>query len=48
VLNANGIEAQAAPGESGQFDVIRDGELLFSKRAEHRFPDEREILAALR
>lgn len=35
------------PGEKSQFDVLADGELLFSKKAEGRFPEEDEILAAL-
>jgi hypothetical protein len=30
------------------FDVVADGKLLFSKRAERRFPDPEEILRALR
>ena len=35
-------------GRGGVFDVVRDGELVFSKHAEGRFPEESEILAALR
>jgi hypothetical protein len=27
--------------------VIRDGELVFSKASEHRFPEHAEIFAAL-
>jgi selT/selW/selH-like putative selenoprotein len=34
-------------GDNGIFDVRVDGELLFSKHAEGRFPDEDEILAML-
>ena len=30
-----------------QFDVLVDGELIFSKQREHRFPEHEEILAAL-
>lgn len=41
------MDAEARPGERGQFDVLRDGELVFSKAREHRFPDEAEIVAAL-
>jgi selT/selW/selH-like putative selenoprotein len=37
----------ARPGGSGQFDVLRDGKLVFSKAREHRFPEEAEILGAL-
>jgi Rdx family len=36
------------PGGKGQFDVVRDGELLFSKQVVGRFPENGEILAALR
>jgi Rdx family len=34
-------------GETSQFDVLADGQLLFSKQREGRFPDHGEILAAL-
>jgi predicted Rdx family selenoprotein len=47
-LNAEGFGAEAVPGGKGQFDVIRDGETVFSKQESGRFPDEGEILAALR
>jgi selT/selW/selH-like putative selenoprotein len=42
-----GVDATAIPGSKGQFDVLSDGDLLFSKRAEGRFPDEDEILERL-
>jgi len=35
------------PGASGQFDVYVDGALVFSKKAEGRFPEQDEILARL-
>jgi selT/selW/selH-like putative selenoprotein len=47
-LNENGIEAQDFPGGKGQFDVLRDGELVFSKHEAGRFPEHDEILAAFR
>jgi hypothetical protein len=47
-LNTKGIEARDIAGGKGQFDVLRDGELIFSKHAEGRFPGEGEILSALR
>lgn len=34
-------------GAKGQFDVVADGKLLFSKQAEGRFPDLDEVLASL-
>ena len=42
-----GLDATAIPGSRGQFDVFADGELLFSKKATGRFPEESEILARL-
>ena len=47
MLNANGISASIAEGEKSQFDVLRDGDLLYSKQREGRFPEEDEILALL-
>jgi len=35
------------PGERNQFDVVADGELLFSKQEQGRFPEHAEILTAL-
>jgi hypothetical protein len=46
-LKANGIDASDILGGKGQFDVIRDGALVFSKRESGRFPEHGEILAAL-
>jgi predicted Rdx family selenoprotein len=48
VLNANGIRASIAEGAKSQFDVLADGDLVFSKQRQGRFPEEDEILAALR
>jgi len=31
----------------GQFDVIVDGRLIFSKQKEGRFPDEEEVIRSL-
>jgi predicted Rdx family selenoprotein len=46
-LKANGIDASDIPGEKGQFDVIRDGAVVFSKQQSGRFPEHDEILFAL-
>lgn len=43
MLRERGVDASASPGRNGQFDILRDGELLFSKHAEHRFPGEGEV-----
>ena len=48
MLNDSGIAASIAEGAKSQFDVLADGELVFSKQREGRFPEEDEILAALR
>ncbi|MBA3433405.1 MAG: hypothetical protein H0U08_04855 [Actinobacteria bacterium] len=40
-------EATATPGAKSQFDVLRDGEIMFSKASEGRFPEHGEILAQL-
>jgi selT/selW/selH-like putative selenoprotein len=47
-LNAKGIDARDIAGSKGQFDVLRDGELVFSKQQAGRFPEHDEILAAVR
>jgi selenoprotein W-related protein len=47
-LEENGIAAKDIPGGKGQFDVVRDGALVFSKHETGRFPEHDEILAALR
>jgi selT/selW/selH-like putative selenoprotein len=46
-LKANGIDASDIPGGKGQFDVMRDGVMVFSKQESGRFPEHDEILAAL-
>jgi selT/selW/selH-like putative selenoprotein len=35
------------PGATGQFDVIADGALVFSKAETGRFPEEGEVLRLL-
>lgn len=46
-MSRTGISATTTPGAKGQFDVVADGRLLFSKHAEGRFPDLDEILSLL-
>jgi predicted Rdx family selenoprotein len=43
MLQERGVEASATPGGKGQFDVVRDGVLVFSKHAVGRFPGEGEV-----
>lgn len=47
MLNANGVAASIREGANSQFDVVRDGELVFSKQREGRFPEEDEVVALL-
>ena len=42
-----GFDASIREGAKSQFDVFADGELLFSKQREHRFPDEGEVVQLL-
>ena len=37
------MEARALPGERGQFDVLADGRLVYSKRETGRFPEDGEV-----
>ena len=48
MLNANGIPATIVAGRKSQFDVVAEGELLFSKQQQGRFPEEDEILALVK
>ena len=48
IKQALGVDAEVIVGARGQFDVVADGELIFSKGAEHRFPEPDEIIGALR
>jgi hypothetical protein len=47
VLNERGHDASVTEGESGQYDVLADGELVFSKQEQGRFPEEAEIVDRL-
>jgi selT/selW/selH-like putative selenoprotein len=42
-----GAEVELVEGRGGVFDVVADGKLLFSKKAERRFPTPEEILRSL-
>jgi selT/selW/selH-like putative selenoprotein len=47
-LTDEGFDAAIQPGRSGQFDVLSDGDLVFSKQQVDRFPEPGEVLALLR
>jgi selT/selW/selH-like putative selenoprotein len=40
-------EAEIEAGGNGQFDVLADGELVFSKQQAGRFPEHAEVRALL-
>jgi len=43
IRGQTGIEVEATPGATGQFDVFADGDLVFSKKEQGRFPEEDEL-----
>jgi len=43
-----GVEPQLVKGDNGIFDVVVDGRLVFSKFETGRFPEDQEVLDALR
>ena len=47
MLNGSGIPASIVEGAKSQFDVLSDGELVFSKQRVGRFPEEEEVLGLL-
>jgi hypothetical protein len=46
-LGERGHDAEPIEGRRSQFDVVADGNVVFSKEREHRFPEVDELLAAL-
>jgi selT/selW/selH-like putative selenoprotein len=42
------VQAELIKGSKGVFDVTADGDLIFSKHSAGRFPDNDEVLQALR
>lgn len=42
------MDSELIRGDGGVFDVVAEGDLLFSKHTENRFPESAEILEALR
>ncbi len=43
-----GVEAKLIASSGGVFEVMADERLIFSKKKLGRFPEEKEILSALR
>lgn len=48
MLSEAGHDASAVEGAKSQYDVVADGNLVFSKQREARFPEEDEVVALLR
>jgi hypothetical protein len=46
-INGTQHSAEMSRGDKGQFDVLVDGALAFSKRDAGRFPELAEVLDAL-
>ena len=44
IKEETGLDSALVKGGGGVFDVFVDGQLIFSKKTEGRFPDEGEIL----
>jgi len=40
----NDLETRLIKGSGGQFEVVLDGSLIFSKKEQGRFPEPHEIL----
>lgn len=47
MLKEAGFAADAIPGGKGQFDVVANGDVVFSKHDLDRFPEDGEILELL-
>jgi selenoprotein W-related protein len=42
-MTIDGAEVSLIEGAGGVFEIVRDGELLFSKKQTARFPEDTEI-----
>jgi selT/selW/selH-like putative selenoprotein len=47
IKQALGVDATLIKGSGGQFEVVADGKLVFSKKAAGRFPERGEVLNLL-
>ena len=47
-MEALGASATTTPGQRSQFDVLLDGDLVFSKATSGRFPEDGEIVGLVR
>ncbi|MBK9258319.1 MAG: Rdx family protein [Polyangiaceae bacterium] len=47
IQDAFDVPTKLTIGKPGQFDVVVDGKLVFSKQNEGRFPEHQEVLDAM-
>jgi selT/selW/selH-like putative selenoprotein len=47
IKKATGLDASLQRGQSGQFDVLVDDKLIYSRFETGRFPEEEDILKIL-
>ena len=47
ITDRKGVAASIERGDTGEFTVWSDGDLLFSKKETGRFPEDGEILSRL-
>ena len=47
IKKKHGVVCQLIQGRGGVFDVVADGELIFSKHEQGRFPEHAEVLDKL-
>ena len=45
IKKLRGVDAILHKGSGGQFEIMLDGALIFSKKKQGRFPDPQEILS---
>jgi selT/selW/selH-like putative selenoprotein len=48
IKDETGVESELICGGGGIFDVVVDGDMIFSKHEADRFPEPDEILSKLR
>jgi len=45
--NINDVTIEFIKGSGGDFEVVKDGQLIYSKRKEGRFPNSSEVISKL-
>jgi selT/selW/selH-like putative selenoprotein len=47
IKQSRGLDATLIKGGGGQFEVVLDGQLIFSKKQVGRFPESDEVLSRI-